>query len=805
MHLHYDTCNNRLGKISTLSDTIPQAIFSQLTEPRRWARPGAFGKYSESSGVAHIAEIIDVRLDKPSNRNVYSLLGDAAVVLDMETQRPRYLYCDLFSMGVLVDDDSVGLANTAIVGRDLTPVPFLRPIRDPLDSILRVNGWPRHSSTPSWLRKEKRSGDDLIKFNFFMESLKMFSSNDINDNIPFVNSSQTRPGSASLRPSSMYKNKNSTDSTGMAYWEEWEREIPTASLNGIKPSTPTIAIVVGRGCSPGGRRPGSAEPVAGLNSEVIMGVFPTKPPPLAVKEEVCLDKVMFSRPRSPDPVMSTVAEVESTKTATNWFEGDSRSTKGWVGSSTGVSSGESTLPPGSPRWLRRHLWSIPRVLMWCADSMSDLEQSGRLRTMTGYAALQREKRELKEGLSPDTETVEELDDIECTSRPATRAVSPRKAINRAVTASARLDIVHQVRSKLNSSGHVAQQTPRSPNKVATLQSPRPQSPFFTNQHQSYAILKQEMFLETIFDDASASTAPRPKTATAIMTKMDKESIHYVGIGEAPASPIIGSTENIRSGKEEFIRIRNAGAKELRQHLEASRQLTELELEALLREKQMKIQEAKDKSVEFDLRGKLNKKRDALTASNKAEKVVIEQQFELLSEAKLSEEEESRQRIRDHRQLLAARSKHRVGVIKNNVTLCALSKYSQVSQLREHKERERQKFQDVKKRNFRNIRAASNSDSNANDAAAAIFQAAGFHFDESSITDSLDSNELLPGIVNLSEFSFVEKGRRNSAASKAVTGVMIQQSVLSKTVESLDSMLSRSNQKNALNNSKQPHL
>ena len=103
----------------------------------------------------------------------------------------------------------------------------------------------------------------------------------------------------------------------------------------------------------------------------------------------------------------------------------------------------------------------------------------------------------------------------------------------------------------------------------------------------------------------------------------------------------------------------------------------------------------------------------------------------------------------------------------------------------------------KKRPYSNKAGLANELSEINDAAAAAFaQAAGFHFDESSITDSLDSNELQKGISQMSDYkngSLYDKGRRDSmnTNSRIITGVMIQQAELAKTVESMESRLSRS--------------
>lgn len=331
-------------------------------------------------------------------------------------------------------------------------------------------------------------------------------------------------------------------------------------------------------------------------------------------------------------------------------------------------------------------------------------------------------------------------------------------------------------------------------RSSTVETPRPHSPFFRDPVKNYAVSIQT-FSNNPSTNPTSSTPRRPQTA-ASWSRAALE--HGEATTETQAmpqrtSPIVGSNPSIRSGKEEFVRSRNAEARELREHLNASRQLTEAELETIRKEKQDKIRDEKDRIAQFDLPGKLEKKREILTAANRAEKEELGKQFEQFSEAKMSTEEQNRQRIRERRGIASARSKHRVNVVKNNVTLCALSKYAKTSQLREHKEMEKQRIKD--KRNTlatKGDRSRLKVQSAAAD--AAFSQAVGFYFDESSITDSINSNELINGILQLSEHNQdgrVDRSRRPSANSKYVTAVMVQNSELSKTVESMDSILSRS--------------
>lgn len=801
------TSSYRVRRISVLSDTLPKGIFQRLTETHRRAKPGCFGECSASSGVASIVDTLNIKRDRQSNRSIHSLVGDAAIVLHMEAQIPMYIYYDLFSMGLLVDDDSIGPISTCIVGKDLTPVPILRPLRDPLECVLRLSGWPRTASTPSWLRREKRSGEDVVKFTFFLETLKVHLSRDNADDdcsvldahdddlvnsaivraAPQSESRLGRAGSGSLRSSSMYKNKNATDSTGIAYLGAWEQEIATASLNGVKPSSPNIVVNISRGNSAAGAMPASTG-ISSPDTDGILGVFPRNPPAPVQREIVTTDKILFVRSADIASGDRDLIADRMIEDAAATADAADSSALNWTGFETAAET--HALEPGSPRWLRRHLWAIPRVLMWCADGLDD-------RVMTGYAELQREKRRSTGGNFYEEKQIDAgggLDIIETVQR-ATQALSPRNMTKRATTASTRLDILQHVRNKLKFQGQ-GLSTELSATR-STAQSPRPHSPFFRDHADIYSISNQ------VFtgDGALLTQSARPQTAAArLNTKNTKHPSENMENLESSMpneiSPIVGSNENIRSGKEEFVRSRQADARQLRQSLDISRNVTQLDMQSKLEEKRAKIQEVKDKITELDLPGRLSKKKDDLAKSHRAEKREFEKKIELLSEAKLSEEQQSRQRIQERREVTSARSKHRLNVVKNSVTLCALSKYSKVSQLKEHKERERQK---ILQKNC-NIRCAKDGRQgdllNENEAAAmALAQATGFQFDESSITDSIDSNELLKGILYASDCrrdSIGERCRRDSAASsKFVTEVLIQQSELSKTVESLDSILSRS--------------
>jgi hypothetical protein len=945
----------RAQQLTVLSDTLPAPVLRQLLRNPCKVESSAFGDPRLSSSAAPClghTELVSRAVDDRSRAELCRQhLGDACIVLNMATQTAMYLYNDLFSMGAVMDDDTrvataatsgrvgAGVTGAArVLGRDLCPLPFLRAVADPLEYTTRLVAWPRLGSTPAHLRRERRSGDDCVRFQFFLESLKMYiqkesgdgsgsetaatnkpntnnNNNNSNSNMQTGVSGNTnnegggggggggrgRGGSARLRPAAMYRNKNATDSTGAAYWGAWEQEIPLAALNGVRPasssgprpSSPsliasssrptsaTISVTVNR-AKPASSLVNSGNGFLSTSDSGILGVFPADAPKPPEPVAVSTDKIMFAHAFAYDQAeeegtdsapasaraVAAPATAPATAAAAEGFppagKHQDQAGRSWA---DGAAHSGPTNRPGSPRWLRRHLWSIPRVLMWCADNINDDHGPGRHGNMTGYAELVRTKRKSDSdhidalvldatmGNDDDSNAMVQRQEQEqgqeqeqwqgqgqgqgqgLHSPRRVTGVSPCKASKRASTAAARLDIVQHVRDRarlqeqsisLDTSRAARASTARGAGagaggggeRSSTLESPRPMSPFFHDH--SYPISKQDVGTDGTGREGSGREGSgrggrRPTTASARLDRMDSNgngarcvSPSSAGAGGGnggtgqgeynvdcmPTSPITGSTQYIRSGKEEFVRSRISEARGLRQNLEASRHLTELEHEAEIKEKQMKIQYAKDHITTFDLQGKLEKKRESLKTANRELKQETDKQFEAISDDKKLEEERNRQRIRDQRELISARSKHRVNVYKNNVTLNALSKYSKRTQLQELKDRERQKVLDMKKRNVRATKGIAEDLYEINDAAAAAFTAAaGLHFDESSITDSLDSSELQKGML-MSDYrtdSVLSAGQRKGSldSSRVVMGVMLQQSVLSRTVEAVESMLSRS--------------